>query len=116
MRRPAAGHERRARPSSTTARLPAACRCCSAAVPPRFCAAAGAAVLPAAALLRCPLGCCWQHCALLQPLLCRALRPRMPPSKKLAGEETSNIFILAFTTFRVCNFNILSLKFQHFEN
>jgi len=85
-------------------------------VPPRFCAAAGAAVLPAAALLRCPLGCCWQHCALLQPLLCRALRPRTPPSKKLAREETSNIFILAFTTFRVFNFNILSFQFQHFEN
>jgi len=99
-------------------------RCCAT----RFCAA-GAAVLPAAALLallccrrraavllRCPLGCCWRHCALLQPLLCRALRPRTPPSKKLTGEETSNIFILAFTTFRVFNFNILSLQFQHFES
>jgi len=108
-RRPATSRERHARPSSAAARLPAAGRSCRAAAG-RSCRAA------AAALLRCPLGCCWRHCTLLQPLLWGALRPRTPPSKKLAGEETSNIFILAFTTFRVSNFNILSLQFLHFEN
>ena len=53
-RRPAAGRERRTRLSSAAARLPAACRCCRAAVPPRFCAAAVLPVAALQALLCCP--------------------------------------------------------------